>query len=75
MNNKVRSSIRSNTRLFRDLLNVLEYGIDNLKTDLNNGDVASLIRTMQDTNETLQNLIDVMAEIEYTIYLNSLEES
>ena len=75
MNNKVRSSICSNTRLFRGLLNVLEYDIDNLKTDLNNGEVTSLIRTIQDTNETLQNLIDVMAEIEYTLYLSSLEES
>lgn len=75
MNNKVRSSIRSNTRLFRGLLNVLEYDIDNLKTDLNNGEVTSLIRTIQDTNETLQNLIDVMAEIEYTLYLSGLEES
>jgi hypothetical protein len=75
MNNQIKNSIRAKARLIYGLLNVLEYDIDNLRSDVNTCEVASLMKTIQDTNMTLENLIDIVAEIEYLLYLHNAEES
>lgn len=75
MNNQIKSSIRSKARLIYGLLNVLKYDVDNLRMDVHTCEVANLMKTIQDTNMTLENLIDIIAEIEYLVYLHNSEES
>lgn len=75
MNNQIKSSIRSKARLIYGLLNVLEYDVDNLRLDVHTCEIANLMRTIRDTNTTLENLIDIVAEIEYLLYLYDSEES
>lgn len=70
MENKTRNDILGKARLIHGLLNILEYDIDSIKNDVLIGETSNLNRTIQDTNVTLDNLIDVIAEMEYVLYLN-----
>ena len=69
MDNKTKNTVLSKTRLVYGLLNILEYDIDNLKNDVSYGDTVDISRTVDEINDTLDNLIDVIAEIEYALYL------
>lgn len=70
MENKTRNDILGKARLIYGLLNILEYDIDNIKNDVLISETSNLSRTIQDANTTLDNLIDVIAEMEYDLYLN-----
>lgn len=70
MDNKTRNDILGKARLTHGLLTILEYDIDNIKNDVLIGETSNLSRTIQDTNTSLDNLIDVIAEMEYILYLN-----
>lgn len=70
MENKTRNDILGKARLIYGLLNILEYDIDNIKNDVLISETSNLSRTIQDANTTLDNLIDVIAEMEYVLYLN-----
>lgn len=70
MDNKTRNDILGKARLIHGLLTILEYDIDNIKNDVLIGETSNLSRTIQDTNTSLDNLIDVIAEMEYILYLN-----
>ena len=72
MDNKTKNTVLSKTRLIYGLLNILEYDIDNLKNDVTYGEATDISRTVDEINDTLDNLIDVIAEIEYILYLNGL---
>ena len=65
MENKTRNDILGKARLIYGLLNILEYDIDNIKNDVLISETSNLSRTIQDANTTLDNLIDVIAEMEY----------
>lgn len=75
MNNKSKRDIRNKSRLTAGLVNILKYDVNNLIMDANECDLNSLFRTMEDVKETTQNIIDVLAEIEYILYLNQFKES
>lgn len=74
MKNKAKNDIRAKAKLAYGLLNILKYDIDNLRIDVNSCDENSLRKTLQDTNRTLENLIDVIGEIEYIVFLYGTEE-
>lgn len=75
MNSKSKRDIRNKARLTAGLVNILKYDVNNLVMDTNECDLNSLFRTMEDVKETTQNVIDVLAEIEYILYLNQFKES
>jgi hypothetical protein len=75
MNCKSKRDIRNKSRLACGLVNILKYDVDNLMSDANECNLDRLMDTMQEAKETLQNVIDVMAEIEYVLYLNKFRES
>lgn len=70
MDSKTRNEVLGKARLIHGLLNILEYDINNIKNDVLVGETSNLSRTIQDTNTSLDNLIDVIAEMEYILYLN-----
>ena len=70
MNSKTKRELRNKTRLTCGLVNILKYDIDNLVSEADEGDLEELVRTMQDAKETLQNIADIVAEIEYLLYLS-----
>lgn len=73
MNNKLKNDIRAKAKLAYGLLNVLKYDIDNLRIDVNDCNVDALRKTLEDTNRTLENMIDVISEIEYIVFLHSTD--
>lgn len=75
MSNKNKREIRSKARIAHGLADVLRYDTGNVVSDANEFHMDILIETVLDTKETLQNLIDVMAEIEYLLYLETFKES
>lgn len=74
MKTKTKNDIRTKAKLAYGLLNILKYDIDNLRIDVNECDINSLRKTLEDTNGTLENLIDVVSEIEYIVFLYGTEE-
>ena len=75
MNSRSKREIQNKTRLAYCLVDVLEYDIDNLKNDANECDRNELMETLQGTKATMQNIIDIMTEIEYILYLEQLKEA
>lgn len=70
MENKTRRDILGKIKLVHGLMSIMEYDITNIKNDVVAGETSNLATTIQDTNTTLDNLIDVIGEIEYLLYLN-----
>lgn len=75
MNNKTKRKIRNKARLTCGLADILKYDVGNLMSDTNDFDVDRMMDTVQETKETLQNLVDVIVEIEYLLYLNRFKGS
>ena len=75
MSNKSKKEIRSKSRIAHGLADVLKYDTGNIVSDANECHMDILIDTVLDTKETLQNLVDVIAEIEYLLYLETFKES
>lgn len=75
MDNKTKREIRSKARIANGLADVLRYDTSNIISDANECHMDILIGTVLDTKETLQNLVDVITEIEYLLYLEAFKES
>ena len=75
MSNKTKREIRSKARIANGLADVLKYDTGNIMSDANDCYMDVLIDTVSDTKETLQNLVDVVTEIEYLLYLEKFKES
>jgi hypothetical protein len=75
MSSKTKREIRSKARIASGLADVLKYDTGNIMSDANDCYMDVLIDTVSDTKETLQNLVDVVTEIEYLLYLEKFKES
>lgn len=75
MGNKIKREIRNKARLAYCLVDILEYDICNIKNDTNECNIDVLDRTVQETKTTLQNLVDIITELEYILYLEKIKES
>lgn len=75
MSNKTKREIRSKARIAHGLADVLRYDTGNIVSDANECHADILIGTVFDTKETLQNLVDIITEIEYLLYLETFKES
>ena len=75
MDNKTKTELRSKARIAHGLADVLRYDTGNIVSDANECHLDILIETVLDTKETLQNLVDAVAEIEYILYLEAYKES
>lgn len=75
MSSRSKREIQNKTRLAHCLVDILEYDIDNLKNDAHECKHDELMETLQETKATMQNLIDIVTEIEYVLYLEQLKEA
>lgn len=75
MSNKSKQEIRSKARIAHGLADVLRYDTGNIMSDANECHLDILIETVLDTKATMQNLVNVIAEIEYLLYLETFKES
>lgn len=75
MSSRSKREIQNKTRLAHCLVDILEYDIDNLKNDAHECNSDELMETLQETKATMQNIIDIVTEIEYILYLEKLKEA
>lgn len=75
MSSRLKREIQNKTRLAHCLVDILEYDIDNLKNDAYECNPDELMETLQETKATMQNIIDIVTEIEYVLYLEKLKEA
>lgn len=75
MNNRVKREIRNKARLAYCLIDVLEYNIFDVKNKSNECDINILDKTIQEAKTTLQNIVDIIVELEYILYLEKFKES
>lgn len=71
MTDRTKREIRNKARLACCLADILEYDTENLKNDSNECNPDQLYKTIQETKETIQNLVDMVTEIEYALYLDT----
>lgn len=70
MNLAMKVKIRNKATLLYGLLTILKDEVDMLRSDANAHDIDNLNRSVKDTLETLEKMIDVIAELEYILYLD-----
>lgn len=73
MHHKTKHSIRDKARLTYGLTLVLKDDIDMLRSFANDYDVDRLYESVRDVTETLDKLVDIIAQLECTLYLEKLK--
>ena len=73
MHHKTKQGIRDKARLTYGLSLVLKDDIDTLRSYANDFDVDRLYEAVRDTVETLDRLVDIMAQLECALYLEKLK--
>jgi hypothetical protein len=73
LHHKTKHAIRDKARLTYGLSLVLKDDVDTLRSCVNDFDIDRLYEAIRDTVETLDKLVDVMAQLEYILYLEKLK--
>ena len=73
MHHKTKYAIRDKARLTYGLSLVLKDDIDMLRSLANDYDVDRLYEAVRDTVETLDKLVDIMAQLECALYVEKLK--
>lgn len=68
MKRTVKLDLSKRIRLSAGLLDVLRYDMDVMNSAVENYDFITVGEYIRDVNETMDNLIENLADIEYTIY-------
>ena len=62
-------------RMIRGLVNVLKYDAEYLCADTKDFDLIGLGVSLEETKDTLQKMIDYVAELEYAVYLSKRDDA
>lgn len=72
---KMKNNVRTQIRLLYGLSHVLKEDIENLRFDANVGDTYRIRLSVNSVADTLDKINDLVAEIEYSIYLENSKGS
>ena len=75
MKSELKKEMRTRAQMLRGLSNLLKDDMNYICTDADNFDLVSLGESIKEAKETLQYLVDHMAELEYSIFLTKREGS
>lgn len=75
MNYKTKRELQNKARLACGLADILKYDSENLVAELNELYEDYFIDAIRDTKETMQNFVNVIAEMEYLLYMERFKES
>lgn len=75
MNSEVKLEMRRKANIIRGLINLLQDDATYICADANDFDLIGLGVSIEETKDTLQRLVDTMAELEYTLYLSKQKSS
>lgn len=73
MHHKTKHAIRDKARLTYGLSLVLKDDVDALRMCVNDFNVDRLYEAVRDVTETLDKLVDIIAQLEYSLYLEKLK--
>lgn len=73
MRKRTKRKITERARLTYGLMHILKDCVDDLRMYANPCDLEKLDEVIDDTKETLQKLTDVVAELEYILYLENMK--
>lgn len=65
--NKMR--MKKHSRFASGLLNILKDDISLIRIDVEQGNIASLKDSIEETKDTLQRILDTIVELDYEVYL------
>ena len=68
MKRKVKLDVSKRVRLTSGLLDVLKYDLEVMSSAVDNYDFITVGEYIRDVNDTLDKLIDNLAEVEYVVY-------
>lgn len=71
MRRRYRLEMRSRARSVKGLVNVLQSDADYVFRDVEDHDIISLGESLKELKNTVQDLVDNVAELEYALYLSS----
>lgn len=75
MRNKTKKIIREDIRLTCGLSGVMKDDVDALRLYSTEFDEDRMQETIQEINETIDKIIDILARIEYMLYLEKMRSS
>lgn len=70
MNNDVKRDIKKKSQLIRGLVNLLKDGAEYICADANDFDLVALGISIDEIKDTVQRIVDNVAELEYALYLS-----
>ena len=70
MSPEVKLEMRKKANLIRGLVNILQDDAIYICADVNDFDLVGLGVSIEETKDTIQRLIDRIAELEYSVYLS-----
>lgn len=70
MNNDIKRELRKKSQMIRGLANLLKADADYICADADDFDLIRLGVSIDEVKDTIQRLIDNVAELEYAIYLS-----
>ena len=73
MSAKLKQNLIDKARLTYGLSFVLKDDIDTMRTYANNFEIENLYESIRDVTDTLDKLIDTVAQLEYILYLEKLK--
>lgn len=71
---ELKAIMRGKARLYRGLVNLLEYDAERIFTEVDELNIHSLEETIRETKRTMQQLMDVATDIEYCMCLAKRDE-
>lgn len=75
MRSEIKKEMRTRAQMIRGLINLLKDDADYICSDTDDFDLIGLGESIREAKETVQSLIDHIAELEYSLYLTKREET
>ena len=74
MKNKVKHEMRTRAQMLRGLVNLLRDDMEYICSDVYDFDLVAMGESIREAKETVQSIIDHMAELEYALYLTKRDD-
>lgn len=69
MKNKIKHEMRTRAQMLRGLVNLLRDDMEYICSDVSDFDLIAMGESIREAKETIQSIVDHMAELEYALYL------
>lgn len=75
MKSKIKHEMRTRAQMLRGLVNLLRDDMEYICSDVSDFDLVAMGESIREAKETVQSIVDHMAELEYALYLTKRDDS